>query len=303
MASALALALASGGRKVLLLEVEGRQGLAQVFDTPPLEYGEQRIANAPDGGSVYALSIEPEAAMLEYLEMFYNIKRGGVVLKRIGAVDFATTIAPGLRDVLLTGKAGESVRSKEQGKFRFDAVVLDAPPTGRIARFLTANGEAANLARVGPIKNQAEMVMKVFRSSQTAVHLVTLLEEMPVQETAEGIDELIANRLPVGAIIVNMSRPPLLPEHDEKVLTEITDAQLGAALNRAGLAKKATTIAGLRAELADHHTRVAMEATERAKLQELNRPLLELPWLAEGVDVAALYGMAELLAEQGVVPR
>ena len=35
VAAALALALAAGGRQVLLAEVEGRQGIAQLFDTPP----------------------------------------------------------------------------------------------------------------------------------------------------------------------------------------------------------------------------------------------------------------------------
>src|SRR6185503_19786834 len=38
VAAALSLALASGGRRVLLIEVEGRQGIAQVFDTAPLPY-------------------------------------------------------------------------------------------------------------------------------------------------------------------------------------------------------------------------------------------------------------------------
>ena len=49
--------------------------------------------------------------------------------------------------------------------------------------------------------------MRVLKSPETAVHLVTLLEEMPVQETADGIAELRAAGLPVGAVIVNMVRP------------------------------------------------------------------------------------------------
>jgi hypothetical protein len=110
VAAALALALARGGRKVLLLEVEGRQGIAQLFDTAPLPYQETKIAVAEDGGVVYALPVDAEAALLEYLEMFYGIKRGGYALRKLGAIDFATTIAPGLRDVLLTGKVYEAVK-------------------------------------------------------------------------------------------------------------------------------------------------------------------------------------------------
>jgi anion-transporting ArsA/GET3 family ATPase len=121
VAGALALALASGGKRVLLIEVEGRQGIAQVFDCPPLPYAERRIAVAPatatqPGGEVYALVADPESALLEYLEMFYNLRQAGRALTKLGVMDFVTTIAPGLRDVLLTGKAAEAVRRKSAGR-------------------------------------------------------------------------------------------------------------------------------------------------------------------------------------------
>ena len=77
VAAALALALAAGGRKVLLVEVEGRQGIAQLFDVPPLPYEELKIATAEGGGQVNALAIDIEAAFLEYLDMFYNLGIAG----------------------------------------------------------------------------------------------------------------------------------------------------------------------------------------------------------------------------------
>ncbi|MBA3619258.1 MAG: ATPase, partial [Acidothermales bacterium] len=211
VAAALALALSGGGRRVLLTEVEGRQGIAQLFDCPPLPYEERKVAVGPDGGDVYALAVDPEAALLEYLEMYYRLGRAGKGLKRLGAVDFATTVAPGLRDVLLTGKVYEAVRRTARGVPAYDAVVMDAPPTGRIARFLNVNAEVAGLARVGPIRGQADSIMAVLRSPRTAVHLVTVLEEMPVQETIDGVAALDAIELPVGGVVVNMVRPPLLP--------------------------------------------------------------------------------------------
>jgi anion-transporting ArsA/GET3 family ATPase len=195
VAAALALALASGGRRVLLAEVEGRQGIAQLFDTPPLPYAERRVAVAPGGGEVHALAIDPEDALLDYLHMFYKLSPTGVAarsLRRMGAIEFATTVAPGLRDVLLTGKVKEAVVRAVKGRPVYDAVVLDGPPTGRIARFLNISSEMGGLAKVGPLKTQSDGVMAVLRSPQTAVHLCTLLEEMPVQETIDGVAELQA---------------------------------------------------------------------------------------------------------------
>src|SRR3712207_2344953 len=205
VAAALALALAADGGQVLLVETEGRQGIAQLFDTPPLPYEERRVAVARGGGEVKALEIDVEEALLEYLEMFYNLRRAGRALRRVGAVDFATTIAPGLRDVLLTGKVKEAVTRRHDGRPVYDAVVVDAPPTGRITRFLNVTGEMAGLTRSGPIKTQSDGVMAVLRSPQTAVHLVTLLEDMPVQETADAIAELTGAGLPVGSVFVNMA--------------------------------------------------------------------------------------------------
>src|SRR5690606_85340 len=188
VAAALALALATEGEPPRPDEAEGRQGIAQLFETDALPYEERKIAVAPGGGEVYALAIDAERALLDYLQMFYKMGSAGRALKKLGAIDFATTIAPGVRDVLLTGKACEAVRRKDRGgRFVYDYVVMDAPPTGRITRFLNVNDEVAGLAKIGPIHNQAQAVMRVLKSPETAVHLVTLLEEMPVQETADGI--------------------------------------------------------------------------------------------------------------------
>ncbi len=113
VAAALALALASHGRSVLLCEVEGRQGIARMFDVDPLPYAERRIASGlagPDGraGAVHALHIDPESALMDYLAMYYKLGRAGRALDRFGVVEFATTIAPGVRDVLLTGRLKSS---------------------------------------------------------------------------------------------------------------------------------------------------------------------------------------------------
>jgi anion-transporting ArsA/GET3 family ATPase len=305
VAAAFALALAQDGRRTLLIEVEGRQGIAQLFDTPPLPYEERRIAVAPGGsGEVWALAMDPQEALLDYLEMFYNLRRAGSALRKMGAVDFATTIAPGLRDVLLTGKACEVVRRQEKNDPNaYDAVVLDAPPTGRIAKFLNVNAEVSGLAKVGPIRNHADLVMSVIASPRTAVHLVSLLEEMPVQETIDGIAELDAAGLPTGSIIVNMIRPPILDDAQLAlaVAGDLPGDAIASNLEQAGITTHVKdTVHGLLLDASEHAQRVNLERRERTRLDETGMPILELPYLADGIDLGALYELAELLRAQGL---
>lgn len=307
VAAALALALATEGKRTLLVEVEGRQGIAQLFETEALPYEERKIAVAPGGGEVFALAIDPELALLDYLQMFYKLGGAGRALKKLGAIDFATTIAPGLRDVLLTGKACEAVRRKDRtGRFAYDYVVMDAPPTGRITRFLNVNDEVAGLAKMGPIHNQAQAVMRVLKSRETAVHLVALLEEMPVQETVDGISELRAAKLPVGRIIVNMVRPTILDEADLELTREAPRTAIAKSLSAAGLggARRGGVaerlVEPLLTQADEYAERYALEREQRAALQELGLPLHELPLLAEGLDLAGLYELATELRRQGI---
>ena len=289
VAAALALTLAAGGHRVLLVEVEGRQGIAQLFGIEPLPYEERKVAEAEGGGEVRALAVDPESALLEYLDRFYRLGAAGRALRRLGAIDFATTIAPGVRDVLLTGKVKEAATRTEGGHRVYRAVVLDAPPAGRIGRFLNVTTETARLAKVGPIKTQSEGVAALLRSPMTAVHLVTLLEEMPIQETADTLAELTELRLPVGKVIINAARPPLLVEG------LVSQAELRAGLAAAGLPADPATVAGLHLETQDYLAREQLETRLRLEVAGLGRPVVELPLLPGGADRAGLATLAAAL--------
>src|SRR5947207_1960025 len=297
VAAALALALASAGRRVLLIEVEGRQGLARLFDCPPLPYEERKVAiglgaqGSGQGGDVYALAVDPEGALLDYMEMFYNLRRTGKALTRLGVVDFATTIAPGLSDVLVTGKATEAARrraSRRDDSHVYHAVVMDAPPTGRISRFLDVSTEISGLAKVGPIKTHSDTVARGIRAPQTAVHFVTTLEEMPVQEPLDGLGDLHER---TGAALI-MAAPKL----DMDRLIDDRRTRIIVCCGSGGVGKTTAAAAiGLRAAERGRHACVLTVDPARRLAQSMGLTSLDnTPRQVDGVftvDGGSLHAM------------
>ena len=179
------------------------------------------------------------------------------------------------------------------------ASVVDAPPTGRISRFLNVTGEVAGLARSGPIKSQSDGVMAVFRSPQTAVHLVTLLEDMPVQETADAIAELTALQLPVGSVIVNMATEPLLPPAAlaSTAAGELTSEDLLPALTAAHVSGGAEVAEALVAEAVEHARRWQSQDALRGDVEALGPPVVELPLSTSPIDLGCLFELADRLGD------
>ncbi|SOD71886.1 arsenite efflux ATP-binding protein ArsA [Jatrophihabitans sp. GAS493] len=292
VAAALAMALARGKRRVLLIEVEGRQAFAQLFDVPALPYAEHQLATVAGGGTVVGLAIDPEEAFIDYLDMFYNLRRSARVLRKMGLIDFVTTLAPGVRDVLLTGKVKEAaVRSDGNGRPVYDAVVLDAPPTGRIRPFLEATTEVANLAKVGPINRQSKGVMDLLHSVRTSVHLVTLLEEMPVQETVEAAADLTGAGYQLGSVIVNRARPQLVEAGQVGADGSVDAASLARGLKGSNIDP---ALAGaLAQQLAEYARHQGSQLANTEALSSIGAPRIVLPELAPPVTVGELHELSE----------
>lgn len=303
VAAAMALALVARGQRVLLVEVEGRQGISQVLDVAPLGATERPLVTDPSGGELLGLAVDAKSALLEYLQKFYKLGRAGSVLEKVGAVDFATTIAPGVRDVLLIGKVYEAVGRRTKGARKrpvYDAVVLDAPPTGRIGRFLAVNSEVSEVARIGPVRTQADSITRLLQSPATLVHVVTLLEDMPVQETLDAIDELGDLSLRVGSVIANGIRPSALTDEQAGAVMaeEPPTAMLADALAAVDVKAGPAMLQGLLREGADHVQRARLQEEQRQVLDELPVPVRGLPHLPDGVESGGLRLLATHLDEQ-----
>src|SRR5919107_1451005 len=146
VAAGLAVAAAGRGRRVLVAEVEGRQGLAGLFGRRSLGHREARVAER-----VNALAIDPDESLREYLAR-YGFAPLARLLTWAHLNRFITAAAPGLGDVLLVGKVWEAAtREARPGSGGYDLVVLDAPPTGRVVPFLRAPRRAALAGDPAPL--------------------------------------------------------------------------------------------------------------------------------------------------------
>ncbi len=295
VAAALAVAAAQRGRRTLVAEVEGRQGLAAPFGRKSLGYQETRLAERVSG-----LAVDPEASLREYLGR-YGFAPLAKLLSWAKLTNFVTAAAPGLGDILLVGKVWETASRRRDHHTPYDLVVLDAPPTGRVVPFLRAPETVAELARVGPIRHQADRVKELLDDPEmTAVVLTCLPEELPVTETIEATGSLRAAELPLGGVVVNQVTPDLLASRGSRLPSLARDsAPLIDAAASSGARLDEESISVLLAEARDRQRLVAREQRLlkelRSALGEL--PVVELPMLAGGVPgPEAVRALAAVLA-------
>ena len=178
IASAIAYTNAVSGRKVLLLDVQERSSLHDVFGIEFSVGTKVQVGDLP----LDVLSIDADESFLDYLDKFYNLRIAGSLLKNLGAMEFATTTAPGLSDILLVGYAANAARSNE-----YDLVIVDAVPTGRFEKFITTADALMDMAKSGPIFDQALLVKNEIEAESTVVIGVTSTDELALIELTEMV--------------------------------------------------------------------------------------------------------------------
>jgi anion-transporting ArsA/GET3 family ATPase len=276
VAAALATAAARAGKRVLVIEVEQRDGLAPLFGAQHIGYEERRLAPG-----VHGLSVVPDEALVEYLYLFYGIGRFVRPLAKSKAIEFATHTAPGLRDILLIGKVKEAERRRTGGGYTYDLLVLDAPPTGRLPRFLSAPRSVAELVKSGPIRQQAQGVLDmVFDPKRSQVVLVTTPEEMPVRETIEAAQTLTQMGVALGPVVLNGVYPRSFTPAAERALARDATGAIANDARTIGvpLEEEAVSVLGSVAS-----TQARRARNQRSAIRELGaelvQPQVTLPYL------------------------
>lgn len=304
VAATLAAAAARIGMNTLIIEVEGKSGLAAMFGPEPLEYDQIVLREAETStessstGEVRARTLTPDDALLEYLKD-NGLSRLSRRLVSSGALDMVATAVPGLKDILVLGKVKQLERaaaSKQEGSPEF--IVIDAPAAGHAIQFLQSAKGLADAVKMGPVNRQATDVLALLTdATRCQVILVTLPEETPVNElveTAFSLEDKVGIKL--GPVVVNGLYPDI-----EGIDSDPTEAakQAKASLHK-GEAESLTAAAQFRMQ------RSELQTEQLARLAEqLPLPQLRLPFLFEshlGVDeldelVTELLSQIEALPE------
>jgi anion-transporting ArsA/GET3 family ATPase len=265
--AALARMAAAEGLDTLIVEVEGKSGLAALFDRPPLDYEESILwPRAGAEGEVRGRTLTPDDALLEYLDD-HGMRRVSKRLVSTGALDVVATAVPGIKDILILGK----VKQLEQRGVA-DLILLDAPAAGHAITFLLAARALLDTVRVGPIATQAHEVVGLLSDPGRAqVLLVTMPEETPVNElveTAFHLEDRVGVSL--GPVVVN----GLYPDLDG---LEVDPEQAAA---EAGTTLREGEAAALKAAAEFRQLRTALQRSQLDRLAErLPLPQLRLPFL------------------------
>ena len=182
VAIALGLAAAREGRRAIVCEVASQENASQMFHRARVGFHEVELEE-----NLWTISIDPDEAMREYVLMQLKVRAMRDMLFRSRVFTYLAAATPGLKELVTIGKIWELAqldRRVKRGR-KYDLVIVDAPATGHGIGFLQTPRTFANIARVGPVHSQArELDRFITDPSSTGVAIVSLPEEMPVNESA-----------------------------------------------------------------------------------------------------------------------
>ena len=272
--AALALALAESGRRVLVAVMGAREGISALLGKAPLG---PEITELKPGLFGVALSAGPAIREYGHMKLKNRLLAGAIFENRFVQSFFAG--APGLKEWALLGKAWYHSTETINGAPRFDTVLFDAPSTGHGLDMLRVPKVILDLAPPGVLRADAERAWRMFQDpSQAGAIVVTLPEELPVNETEELVQALRGElELPIAALVVNGVRPEIFEPKDRAELSKLVPRlPFGSGTGEAALA------AGVR-----RAERERSQAENRARLKALGLPEIELPWILGGAATSA----------------
>ena len=200
VALALGLAAARRGLRTIVCEVAHQERFSRLMGREGVGYEETEIAD-----SLSAISLDQQHTLEEWVTYQLPSKRLAGVLYRSGIFQHLTSAAPGIKELVTIGKIWElaQLHRKTKDARPYDFVVVDSPASGHGLGMLRAPRTFGDIARVGPVRHQADRIHDFIVSDKTGVLAVALPEEMPVNETLEYSEEIAEFRGELDAVVVN----------------------------------------------------------------------------------------------------
>jgi anion-transporting ArsA/GET3 family ATPase len=232
---ALGLAAAEQGKRAIVCEVSSQENASRAFKKGEIGFNEVPVAD-----NLWAISIDPDESLREYLLLQLKVRAMRDLLMKSRIFSYLAAATPGLKEMVTIGKVWELAqpdRKVKKGR-EYDLVIVDAPATGHGIGFLSTPRTFAGIARMGPIHNQAmQLDAFICDHEQTGVAIVALPEEMPVNESA-GLERTLRDEVGVAVdhVYMNAMYPErFAPDEASKLerVLEITDGPPQAAVRAA----------------------------------------------------------------------
>ncbi|MBA2661969.1 MAG: ArsA family ATPase [Bradymonadaceae bacterium] len=296
MASAFALSCAQRGERTLLIELNVKDKVSSLFGA---QHVGTEIVEVDE--NLYAVNITPAAAMEEYALMILKVKLIYRAVFENRVVRSFLRVIPGLNELVMLGKAYFHVmETNAQGKPVWDKVIIDAPATGHGIFFLQIPSVITSVVGSGLMFDEARRIEELLQDSErTALALVTLPEEMPVNETLM-LRDVIRDKLkmPIGCVIANAVYRPLFDDNESAWLDEASKAAEAARAAEAGSVN--ASLGGLIEAGRFRAGRVRLQQHYIARLEaELDLPMLRVPYyFMDRMSFAIIHEMAADLERQ-----
>jgi len=204
--AALARRLAARGRRVLVAETSGAARLPAIFGVESQGY-----APTPLGGGAFSLTITPERALEDYVVQQIKVRALFKAVFQNRVMEPFVDGVPGLHDALQLGKVFDLERARAHGRPAWDLILVDAPATGHGLTMWGSARALMDLTRAGPLFDGVADVARLFEDpARTALLLVTLPEELPLNETVELYQRLgAAGPAQVAGVVLNEVHGPV----------------------------------------------------------------------------------------------
>jgi anion-transporting ArsA/GET3 family ATPase len=271
IAAALALQSAREGKRTLVCEVNAKERIGPLLGHP--EVGAELTALDE---SLWAVDVRPHEALHEYALMRLKFESIYNAVFESRVVRYFLRFIPSLQELVLLGKILFHLKEKRSdGTFRFDRVIVDAPATGHAITFFSVPQVIIDTVPPGAMSEDAMWMRDLLVDPKvTAVVLVSLPEELPLNETLE-LHASLAQKVNLTSALVVLNG-----------FTAPRFAHIDTASVPQGLAQVARA----------HEVRAGMSAAGLARLSALGLPIVTIPQLfVDDFGRAAVEQIAERL--------